>query len=96
MLEHCCRDLLPFSHKIISEVGHLCWAIRAGSQSAFHFIPEVFDGFEVRDLCRPFKFYHTELDKQFLCGPHFVHECMLKQERAFTKLLLHSWKHRFA
>jgi hypothetical protein len=26
-------DLLPFSHKCISEVGHWCWAIRPGSQS---------------------------------------------------------------
>ena len=25
-----CRDLLPFSHKSISEVGHWCWAIRPG------------------------------------------------------------------
>ena len=34
MLEHCWRDLLPFSHKSISEVGHWCWVIRPGSQSA--------------------------------------------------------------
>ena len=31
MMEHCCRDLLPFSHKNISEVGHWCWAIRPRS-----------------------------------------------------------------
>jgi hypothetical protein len=25
MLEHCCGDLLPFSHNSISEVGDWCW-----------------------------------------------------------------------
>ena len=29
MLEHCCGDLLPFSHKSISEVGHWCWGDQA-------------------------------------------------------------------
>ena len=43
MLKHCCRDLLPFSHKSISEVGHWCWVIRPDSHSAFQFIPRVFD-----------------------------------------------------
>ena len=46
MLEHCCGNLLPFSHKSISEVGHWCWAIRPGSQLAFQFIPKEFDGVE--------------------------------------------------
>jgi hypothetical protein len=32
MLEHCCRDLFPFSHKNINEVRHWCWAIRPRSQ----------------------------------------------------------------
>ena len=72
MLEHCCGDLLPFSHRSISEVGHWCWAIRPGSQSAFQFIPKVFDGVEVRALCRPVKFFHT--DKPFLYGLRLVHE----------------------
>ena len=96
MLEHCCRDLIPFSHKRISEVGHWCWAIRSGSQSAFQFILKVFDGVDVRALCGPVKFFHTDLDSPFLYGPHFVHRgiVMLKQERAFPKLLPRSWKHR--
>jgi hypothetical protein len=46
MLEHCCGDLLPFSNQSIREVGHWCWAIRPGSQSAFHFIPK--DSMELR------------------------------------------------
>ena len=51
-------------------------------------IPKVFDGFEVRALCRPVKFFYTNLDKPFLHVPHFVHGgiVMLKQERAFLKV----------
>ena len=96
MLEHCCGDLLPFSHKSICEVGHGCWAIKAGSQSTFQFIPKMFDGVEVRAMCRPVKFFHNDLDKSFLIGPHFAHGCivMLKQERAFPKLLPKSWNHK--
>ena len=46
--------------------------------------PNVFDGVEVRALCRPVNFFHTDLDKPFLYGPRFVHRgiVMLKQERA--------------
>ena len=86
MLDHCYGDLLPFSHKSISEVG----------RPAFKCIPKVFDGVEVRALCRPVKFFHRDLDKPFLYGPRFVHGIivMLEQERAFPKLLLQSWKHR--
>jgi hypothetical protein len=49
----------------------------------------VFDGVEVRALCRSVKFFHTDLDKPFLYGPRFVQGgiVMLKQERAFPKLL---------
>ena len=45
----------------------------------------MFDGLEVRVLCRPVKFFHTKLDKPFLYGPHFMHRgiVMLKQVRAF-------------
>ena len=66
------------------------------SVKAFQFIPKVFDGVEVRSLCRPVKFFHTDLDKPFLYGPRFVHEgiVMRKQLRAFPKLLPQSWKHR--
>ena len=66
------------------------------SQSAFQFIPKVFDGVEVRALCKPVKFFHTDLDKPFLYGPRFLHGgiVMLKQERAFPKLFPQSWKHR--
>jgi hypothetical protein len=57
-------------------------------------IPKVFNGVEVRALCRPVKLFHTDLDKQFLYGPRFVHGgiVMLKQERAFPKPLPQSWK----
>ena len=62
----------------------------------FQFIPKVFDGVEVRALCRPLRFFHTDLVKPFLYGPQFVHGgiVMVKQERAFPKLLPQSWKHR--
>ena len=70
--------------------------IRSGSQSAFQFIPKVFDGVEVRALYRPVKFFHTDLDKPFMYGLRFVHGgiVMLKQKRAFPKLLPQSWKNR--
>ena len=84
MLEHCCGDLIPIQPKE-HEVGHWCWAIRPGSQSAFQFIPKVFNEVEVRALCRPVKFFHTDLDKPFLYGHCSMHRgiVMLKQERAF-------------
>ena len=65
-------------------------------QSAFQFIPKVFNVVVVRALCRPVKFFHTDLTKPFLYGPGFVHRgiVMLKQERAFPKLLPQSSKHR--
>jgi hypothetical protein len=48
----------------------------------------MFDGVEVRGLCRPAKFFHTYLDKPFLYGPCSVHWgiVMLKQEKSFPKL----------
>ncbi len=46
----------------------LMLGVRSGSQSVFQFIPEVFDGVEVRALCRPVKFFHTKLGKPFLYG----------------------------
>jgi hypothetical protein len=51
------------------------------------------DGVEVRALCRPVKFFHTDLDKPFLYGPRIVHGdiVMLKQEMTF----LNSWHHAF-
>ena len=63
--------------------------VRPGSQSAFQFLPKVFDGVEVRALCRPGKFFHTEFDKAFLYGTCFVRRdiVMLKQKRAFPNLL---------
>jgi hypothetical protein len=53
----------------------------------------VIDGVEVRALCRPVKFFHTDLDKPFLYGPRFVHGgiVMLKQETAFLKLFPQSF-----
>jgi hypothetical protein len=58
---------LPFSHKSISEVGHWCWAISPGLQSAFQFFPKVLDGVEVRALCRLVKFFHTEAQYHIEC-----------------------------
>ena len=85
MLEHCCGELLPFSHKSIS-VGQLglarSWRYNYSQRCSMG--------------CRSVNFFHTDLDKPFLCGPRFVHGgiIMLKQERAFHKLLPQGWKHR--
>lgn len=51
------------SHSATSEVGHWCWAIRLGLQSAFRFIPKVLHGAEVRALCRLVEFFHTKLGR---------------------------------
>lgn len=32
--KHACKDLLPFQHKSIVEMGNGCWAIRPGLQSS--------------------------------------------------------------
>ena len=90
MLKHCCVDLLSFSLKSISEVGHRCWEIRPGSQSAFQFIVKVFDVVEVRALCRPVKFFHMISTNHFcmdltLCTGGIA---MLNQEMAFLKLFI--------
>jgi hypothetical protein len=44
---------------------------------------------EVRALCMPAKFFHTDLNKSFLYGPHGS-IVMLKQQTVFPKLLLQS------
>jgi hypothetical protein len=62
-----CGDLLPFSHKSISEVGHWCFAIRAGLQSTFQCIPNLFDVVKVRALCRSVKFFHTPISTNHFC-----------------------------
>lgn len=46
-----CRDLLSLIHNSIGVVHRRCWAIRSGSQSVFHFIPNVLDRLEVRVEC---------------------------------------------
>ena len=83
MLEHCCGNMLPSSHKSISEVRHRCWLIRPGLQSVFQIISKVFNGVEVRALCRPVMFFHTDLDKQIRYGPRYVYGgiVMLTEER---------------
>ena len=58
MLEHYCGDF--------GQLGLV-------TQSVFQFIPKVFDGVEVKAMCSPVKFFHTDLDKLFLYGPRFVH-----------------------
>jgi hypothetical protein len=56
----------------------------------------VFEWVAVRALCRPEKLFHTNPNKPFLYGPRFVQGgiVMLKQEKAFLKLLPQSWKQR--
>ncbi len=73
IVESGCRDLLPFSHKSISEVQHWCWVLKPGSQSVFLLIPKVLDGVEVRALRRPAKVFHTKLRKPCVDGPGLVY-----------------------
>ncbi len=40
--------------------------MKSGSQSVFQFLLKVMDGFDVRALYRPLKFFHTKLRKPFL------------------------------
>ena len=65
MLEHCCGDLLPLV-RLGTDVGRLCLARSLGwiGMQRRSLV-------EVRELCRPVKFFHTDLDKPFLYGPHF-------------------------
>jgi hypothetical protein len=58
----------------------------------FQLIPKLIDGVKVRALCRPVKFFHTNLGKPFLLGTPFVHGgiVMLKQERASYRMSLYA------
>ena len=89
MLEDYCGELLHSATRALVRSGTDVGAIRPGSQSAFQFFPKVFDCVEVRALCRPVKFFHTDLDKPFLYGPRFVH-----WHAETGKGLPQSWKHR--
>lgn len=96
VFEPSCGDFLSFCHRGISEVGHWCWAIRSGSQSAFQLIPVVLGGVEVSPRCRPIKFPHTKPGKKaFLYKRGFVHSDVVtvKQRRIFSKQLPQSSKH---
>ena len=55
----------------------------------FKFISKIFYGVEFRALCRPVKFFHTNLDNPLMYDPRVVHGdiVMLKQEKAFPKHL---------
>ena len=57
-----------------NKVGNHCARalVRLGTDVG-QFIPMVFDGVEVRALCRPVKLFLIDLDKPFLYGPGFVH-----------------------
>ena len=78
MLEHCCGDLLSIQPRALVRLGT---NVRPRSQSAFQFLPKVFDIVEVRALCRPLKFFHTDLNKTFLCGTRFVHGACWNRKR---------------
>ena len=53
---------------------------------AFQFILKVFNGVEVMALCRPVKFFHTDLNKPFLYGPCFVHVGIVMETGKGTRL----------
>lgn len=61
----CGRDLLPFRHKSFTKIQQQCWVIGSGSQSAFQFIPKVWDEVEIRTLCRPVKFFPANWENNF-------------------------------
>ncbi len=81
VLESGCKDLLPLSHKSISEVGLASNPVHPKEM-----------GLRSR-LCRLVKRFHQILKitslLTLICGSIFT----LKQERTFTKLLPQSWKH---
>ncbi len=84
-----CRDLIPFSHKSLSEVQHGCQMMRSGSQLQFLLIPKVLDGAEVRALCRPAECFQTKLGKLFLDGAAL---CTVALSCWNRKLLPETWK----
>ena len=91
-----CWGLASIQQRALVKSGTDVRQLGLARQLAFQFIPKVFNGVEGRPLCRPVKFFHTDLDKPFLYGPRFVQRgiVMLKQETAFPKLLPQIWKHR--
>lgn len=66
-----------FSCKIASEANN-----DVGTQPESQLIPKMLNGVEVKALCRPVKFFHSNWE--FLYGAGFVHVVILtlKQERA--------------
>jgi hypothetical protein len=83
---HFCCD----SHKSISEFGHWCWAIRHGSQSAFQFIPKVFNGVEVRAL----QASQVHPYRQTISGPCFVHWVIAETVKVLPQNVATKLKHR--
>ena len=93
-------------YTLLGRLSTRCWNITTGT--CFHSATKAFErsGADVgtsglarsqcsnSSLCRPVKFFYTDIDKPFLYAPLFVHGgiVMLKQERAFPKLLPQSWK----
>lgn len=55
-----------------TEVRHWCWGIRSGSQLVYQFIRNLLDGVEVGALCRPLKFFHTNLEKHLFFSNVFL------------------------
>lgn len=51
--------IYPLNYKSISDVAHWCQLRKSGAFS----IPKVFIVVVLRDLCRPFEFFHTNLGK---------------------------------
>lgn len=63
------------------EVGCWCWVISPGARSAFHFIPEVFDGVGVRTLWGPVEYFLQET-----CSP-------LQMWSFWNRTETQNWKH---
>lgn len=53
----------------------LSLATAVGSVKAFHLIPKMFTGVEVRAQCRPIELFHTNFGKLCLYEAHFVYSC---------------------
>lgn len=57
-------EICSFRHKSIRELTR-----RPEAQSVLQLIPKMFNGIEVKALCRSLEFFHTNLGKPSLHGP---------------------------
>lgn len=83
---------LPIKHY---KIMHWCWMWRSGVQSVFKCIlNDVFSMVVIWALCRPLKFFSSNLGKTCLDGCYFVHRGIVRLERgcaAVKKMIPVKW-----